>query len=105
MVSGVPYFLCRSVDVASREYDSLTIFSMISGVSINLSKSIVLGIGIDSEFATNIANDLHCRYGVLLLNYLGLPLGGRVVNCGSWNHVVELFRFRLAHCGNLSTSP
>lgn len=74
------FFLRRFEDVALKVCHVLTIFSTISGLFINLSKRSVLGIGIDSAFAVEIAIELHCRYGPLPFNYLGLPIGGRLVD-------------------------
>lgn len=69
---------------------------MISGLSINLSKSVITGIGLDVECAVVIAEDLHCKIGSLPMKYFGLPMGGRVIDCKSWDHVVDIFRSRLA---------
>lgn len=81
--------------MASRVHQCLAIFSLISGLSINFTKSSALGIGMDSDFVVEIANDLHCRSTSLPMNYFGLPIGGKIVYCSSWDHVVELFRARL----------
>lgn len=69
---------------------------MISRLKINLKKSTILGVGLDSYYVIQIATDLGCRMTSLPLSYLGLPLGGRVLDCNSLNHVVEIFRFKLA---------
>lgn len=37
-----------------------------------------------------------CRVGNLRTIYLGLPLGGRLLDCNGWDHVVKLFRARLS---------
>lgn len=75
------FFLHRFVDLATRVHYCLTILSMISELSINLSKSTVQGIGRGLDFAIEIVNELHYRSGLFPMNYLGLPLGGRLVDC------------------------
>lgn len=74
----------------------LTIFTMIYGLSINLSKSTVTRIGMDGEGANLVASELQCRIGSLLMKYLGLPIDGRLIDSSSWEHVLELFKVRLA---------
>lgn len=92
------FFLCRYEDVASRVHCYLMIFSMISVLSINLYTSFVLGTSTNSDFVVEVANELHCRLRIFSMIYHGLPIGGRVVDCSSWEHMVELFKFRLAQC-------
>lgn len=59
-------FLRRFEDVATRILHCLTIFIIIFGLSINLSKSFVIGIGSDVGFAAHVANKLHVGLGVCL---------------------------------------
>lgn len=66
---------------------------MIFGLSINLHKTMVLGIEDDSNFTLEIANELHCRSRPLLMNYLRISMGGKVLNCKSWDYLVDLFKF------------
>lgn len=66
------------------------------GLTINLSKSIVSSISSDAEFAEHVANELRCRTGSFLMKYLGLPIGGRLINFLSWDHVLDIFKGRLA---------
>lgn len=74
-----------------------TIFSLFSSFKINFQKSTILGVGFDSETAHQNALDLGYRTISLPSTYFGLLLGGRILVCNSWNHVVELFRTKLSH--------
>lgn len=91
-VDNTILFLRRSKDMVSRVLYYLTIFTMISGVSINLSKNIVTGIGFDLDLVAYVASELHCRNGCLPMKYLDLPIGGKFIDCSSLDHVVELCR-------------
>lgn len=68
---------------------------MISGLSINFQKNIVLGSGRDSSSALEIAAKLHYRSSSLPFKCLCLPIGGRIFDCKIWDHVVNMFRYRL----------
>lgn len=59
------------------------IFSMIFGLSINIQKSTVLSIGRDTNLAFEIPRDIQCRSESLSMNYLGLSIGSRVLDCKS----------------------
>lgn len=52
---------------------------------------------------TQIASDLGYRVHSFLFLYLGVPLGGRMLDCSGWNPMVDMFRNRLSHwkCHNL----
>lgn len=89
-------FLRRSVDQSSRVQRCFTIFSLISSLKINLQKSMILGVGWDSEVAHQIASDHRYRTCSILFSYLGLSLSGRILDCNSWDHVIDPFRNRLA---------
>lgn len=84
-------FLCRIDDLSSCVRRCLTVFSMLSGLTINLQKSIIIGVGRDILAASQIASENGCRTSSLHVTYLGLPLGGNVLNCNSWNHVIDIF--------------
>lgn len=91
-------FLRGSEGTSSKIQNCLTIFSLISGLTINLHKSVVYGMGCDSALATSIASELGCQVGSLPFKYLGLPLGSRSLSCVDWNHVVDMFRAKLSIC-------
>lgn len=61
-----------------RLHKCLIIFSPISGLKINLSKSFLYGVGMDEEVVQVIASLLGFQLGPLPIRYLGLQLGGRL---------------------------
>lgn len=52
----------------------LRCFEVVSGLRLNLTKSSIIGVGEVSNLS-QLASDLECRQGQLLVTYLGLPLG------------------------------
>lgn len=54
----------------------LKIFSMVSGLKINMGKSTFLGINLDEDFIFYLAANMGCSVGSWPIKYLGLPLGG-----------------------------
>lgn len=68
---------------------------MISGLTIDLQKSSILGIGRDSSDALRIVVELQCGVGSLPIHYLGFPLGGRMLDSKSWDHMISIFRSKL----------
>ncbi|KAM7474964.1 hypothetical protein LguiB_022207 [Lonicera macranthoides] len=67
----------------------LKVFSFVSGLSINLSKSVVVGLNLETDRLSNIALDLGCVSGEWPLTYLGLPLGGNPNSMAFWEPVIE----------------
>lgn len=65
-------------------------------MKINPQKRTNLGVGQDTPLASQLASELGCQVGSLPMKYLGLPLGGRIINCLNWNHVVESFHSKLS---------
>lgn len=84
------------IDVFSTKVQNgLTIFSLMSGLCINLQKSTIFGVGRDINTTSSLASKLRCQVRSLPMMYLGLPLGDRILNCATWNHVIEIFRSKL----------
>ena len=79
-------------------------FSLASRLKINMGKSIVLGLNIEPDRLSNIANMLGCVSGVWPLNYLGLPLGRNPSSLSFWDPVIERVTKRVEgwHKGCLS---
>lgn len=48
---------------------------LISRLKINLSKSMLVGVGCSEEHVRLLADRLHCKIGHLPILYLGLPIG------------------------------
>jgi hypothetical protein len=66
----------------------LTCFELVSGLKVNLAKSILLPVGEVSNIG-QLAEVLGCEVGSLPTPYLGLPLGSRFKEKVIWNGVVE----------------
>ena len=73
----------------------LLYFEALSGLRINLDKSIILLVGIVENF-NQLACELGCRIGSLRSSYLGLPLGFKLNSSRVWEGIEEGFRRRLA---------
>ena len=73
----------------------LLCFEVISGMKINLEKSLILSVG-NVENLDELAFELGCRARALPFTYLGLPLGMRCNSLQVWDGVEESFRKKLA---------
>ena len=65
----------------------LTCFELVSGLKVNLAKSILVPVGEVSDISV-LAEILGCEIGVLPITYLGMPLGARFKDKACWNGVV-----------------
>ena len=70
-------------------------FEAISGMKINLEKSLIMSVG-NMENLDELAFELGCRTRALPSTYLGLPLGMRCNSLQVWDGVEERFRKTLA---------
>ncbi|PWA92818.1 reverse transcriptase domain, Reverse transcriptase zinc-binding domain protein [Artemisia annua] len=71
-------------------------FRKVSGLAINLSKSILYGIGVSSDQIKNLALSLNCKGDVTPFKYLGLPVGKDMSKSCNWTQVIEKFTNRLS---------
>ena len=55
----------------------LRCFQLVSGLKINISKSMLVGIGCSEETTRSLANIIMCKSGKLPIIYLGLPIGAK----------------------------
>lgn len=55
----------------------LKCFELVSGLKVNLDKSMVTSVRCHSEEIQVSANRLHCKVGKLAFLYLGLPIGAK----------------------------
>ena len=69
-------------------------FEAISGLKINLEKTLILLVG-NVENLDELASELGCRTRALPSTYLGLPLGMRHNSLQVWDGVEERFRKKL----------
>ncbi|PSR84913.1 Endonuclease [Actinidia chinensis var. chinensis] len=74
----------------------LCCFELISGLKINFSKSMIVGVNIPEAEMNEIAGILKCKAGELPLTYLGLPLGANPRRIKTWNPIMDRFKNKLA---------
>ena len=73
----------------------LEVFGSISGLRVNLGKSVILGINTDVDLLHYMATFSRCEVGVWPIKYLGLPLGGNPRKVDFWELVVTKVAKRL----------
>ncbi|XP_039014273.1 uncharacterized protein LOC120144227 [Hibiscus syriacus] len=74
----------------------LRCFEVCSGLSINFSKSCLVGINVDEELINRLAIVCGCKIGSLPFNYLGIPLGADPRRLSTWDPLVARFRSKLS---------
>ena len=60
------------------------LFGAVSGLKINMTKSLLLGMGVDDVFVSSLAESVGCEVGAWPTTYLGLPLGGNPCSRSFW---------------------
>lgn len=88
--------LSHSEDLAVRVRRCLHVFFVLSGLWVNITKSLFVGVGSSLQEVQRVALEIVFQVGTLHMKYLGLHLGGRLCDCQSWNKVMEVFRAQLA---------
>ena len=61
-----------------------------------MSKSTILGIGVDEGMVTSIADSLGCEVESWPTKYLGMPLGGNLCRGDFWEPVINKVAKKLA---------
>lgn len=69
---------------------------MLQVLAVNLAKSKLFGIGVDSNVFKDVAESIHCSFGKLPFQYLGLPVGKDMSKKEGCNEVVDRFVARLS---------
>ncbi|XP_062085609.1 uncharacterized protein LOC133791706 [Humulus lupulus] len=75
--------------------DILKVFSVVSGLSINLQKCQLLGINLNEEIVERQAKEIGCEVGQWPIQFLGLPLGDSPRSKGFWEPVISKCANRL----------
>lgn len=75
----------------------LKCFEKVSGFKVNLNKSRLYGVGVNSDEVVNMARWMQCSVGEFPFTYLGLPIGECMRRESAWRVVVEKIKKRL--CG------
>jgi hypothetical protein len=81
-------FSGASLDQVQAIGDLLICFELVSGLKVNLAKSVLVPVG-DMSNVGALAEVLGCEVGSLPIPYLGLPLGFQFKDKASWNGVVQ----------------
>ncbi|KAM0033324.1 putative RNA-directed DNA polymerase [Helianthus debilis subsp. tardiflorus] len=74
----------------------LRVFFLCSGLKINLHKSEVYGVGVNSEEVSSKVDALGCKSGGFPFVYLGIKVGANMNRVANWDPVVDIFRRRLS---------
>ncbi|XP_028112207.1 uncharacterized protein LOC114310430 [Camellia sinensis] len=72
----------------------LRIFEIVSGLTVNLNKSSVVGINLEESYVQRVADMLGCSIELFPLKYLGLRLGGDPRVVSFWKPVLVKFEKR-----------
>ena len=92
-------FAPRKSRVITNYFRILDIFAMMSGLSLNYSKSYFISWNAsDQAWARDTARSMGCSHSICPFNYLGFPLGDHMNKRSAWKPVVEKIRNRLASC-------
>lgn len=74
----------------------LRCFQLVSGLKVDISKSLLVGIG-SSEWTTqSLASMIHCKSRKLPIRYLGLPIGAKPRSKALWNPVIDNIERKLS---------
>ncbi|GAU10544.1 hypothetical protein TSUD_420880, partial [Trifolium subterraneum] len=74
----------------------LVLFETLSGLKVNFSKSILVGVNIPDSWLGEAASALRCKVGKIHFFYLGLPIGGDPRRLGFWEPVLARLKNRLS---------
>jgi hypothetical protein len=73
----------------------LTCFEAVTGLRVNMTKSEMVPVGVVPNIL-EFVDSLCCHIGILLLSYLGMPLGASYKAVSVWNRILEKMERRLA---------
>nr|GEV97633.1 RNA-directed DNA polymerase, eukaryota, reverse transcriptase zinc-binding domain protein [Tanacetum cinerariifolium] len=76
---------------------TLRCFSLLSGLSINLKKSQLLGVGISASFVQEAAFSIRCSVLNSSFKYLGITVGGNMSSINSWDDTINKLKLRLSN--------
>jgi len=72
-------------------------FEIISGLKVNFYKSSLIGINLDNEYTSGLANAIFCRSDTFPIRYLGLPLGANPNRLSTWKPLLSTIRAKLSN--------
>ncbi|GMJ07534.1 hypothetical protein HRI_004422600 [Hibiscus trionum] len=68
----------------------MRLFSLCSGLQLNLQKTKIYGINVEEDFIKSVASNARCSFDTLPSSYLGLPLGHSKCNKEMWRPIFIL---------------
>jgi mannosylglycoprotein endo-beta-mannosidase len=71
-------------------------FEIISGLKVNFYKSSLIGINLDNNYTSSLANSVFYRSDTFLVRYLGLPLGANPSRLSTWKPLLSTIRAKLS---------
>jgi mannosylglycoprotein endo-beta-mannosidase len=71
-------------------------FEIISGLKVNFYKSSLIGINLDNDYTSSLANSVFYRSDTFPVRYLGLPLGANPSRLSTWKPVLSTIRAKLS---------
>ena len=74
----------------------LDCFSLLSGLKINYSKSAIIPVGCEENWALELCDMMHCKLQNFPIIYLGIPLGANPSKVSTWKPVLDKIERRLA---------
>ncbi|KAJ0610677.1 putative RNA-directed DNA polymerase [Helianthus annuus] len=66
------------------------------GLKVNLSKSSLMGVGVEHHEVENMATVIWCKTGSIPFKFLGLPIGDNMKRISPWKPIIDKFAKRLS---------
>ncbi|RHN52388.1 hypothetical protein MtrunA17_Chr6g0479961 [Medicago truncatula] len=73
----------------------LLLFEALSGLKVNFSKSLLVGVNVSSSWLSEATMVLNCKVGYIPFVYLGLPIGGNARRLSFWEPIIKRIISRL----------
>jgi hypothetical protein len=74
----------------------LLLFEELSGLKVNFSKSMLVGVNVSGSWLSEAALVLNCKVGSIPFMYLGLPIGGNARRLSFWDPLIRRINSRLS---------
>ncbi|XP_024640724.1 uncharacterized protein [Medicago truncatula] len=74
----------------------LLLFQELSGLKVNFSKSLLVGVNVHGSWLAEAATALNCKVGSIPFVYLGLPIGGNASRMEFWKPLINRINSRLS---------
>ena len=72
-------------------------FKQVSGLTVNMEKSHLFGIGIQEEELAAMAQIIGCRCDKIPTVFLGIPIGKNMKRLNAWDPLIDKFRNKLSN--------